>query len=413
VRAASLSPFAPNAPTKWKTVRIDRMFKARRELPTEDDQLVSAFIDGQVTARSNRPGSIIKNSGMEHGYKRIKKGDLAISGMNAHLGGLGISDSDGRCSPVYLVLRPVVPIDSGFCSYLLRHMAMSGYIRSLVQTIRFNSSDFKFDDLKNFYLPMPSVSEQKAIADCLDQETARIDALIEKKQQMCDLVQLRRRALVELYLGEASFPKWKLARLLISNDGGVWGEDPTGVDDTVVLRSTDISITGDWNIDNPALRSLTQSEKRAKTLKQGDLVVVKSSGSEAHLGKTAIVNSAVADLSACYANFVQRLRPRDTEDAKFLWYFLNSDLASKELDRLGNTTTGLRNLNGESLGSIKCPWPDHEIRNTLCQELDRRIITSNSLLSALEGQIALLRERRQALITAVVTGDLKIAEVAA
>jgi len=114
VIAASRSPFAPNTPAKWETVRIDRMFKARRDLPREDDQLVSAFIDGQVTARSNRPGSIIKNSGMEHGYKRIRKGDLAISGMNAHLGGLGISDSDGKCSPVYLVLRPVVPIDSGF-----------------------------------------------------------------------------------------------------------------------------------------------------------------------------------------------------------------------------------------------------------------------------------------------------------
>jgi restriction endonuclease S subunit len=348
-------------------------------------------------------------------YSIVHIGDIVMNSMNVIIGSVGLSKYDGALSPVYYVLQPVNK-DQMDMRYFAYHFGMPAFYRQLARIgygILEHRMRIPWINLQNELMFVPPIAQQKAIADYLDQETARIDALIEKKQQMCDLVQLRRRALVELYLGEASFPKWKFGRLLISNDGGVWGEDPSGVDDTVVLRSTDISITGDWNIDNPALRSLTQSEKRAKTLKQGDLVVVKSSGSEAHLGKTAIVNGAVADLGACYANFVQRLRPRDTKDAKFLWYFLNSDLASKELDRLGNTTTGLRNLNGESLGSIKCPWPDHEIRNTLCQELDRRIVTSNSLLSALEGQIALLRERRQALITAAVTGELEIPGVVA
>jgi type I restriction enzyme S subunit len=351
-------------------------------------------------------------------YKVCRPGDIVINRMSAYQGALGLSHDKGLVSPDYLVLRPNKDVSASYLTYLFKSKwfvgEMTRRLRGIgsteqgnVRTPRINS-----DDLGLISIKLPTSTEQQTIADYLDIETARIDLLLEKKQRMCDLMHLRRRALVELYLGEASFPKWKLGRLLSSNDGGVWGEDPTGVDDTVVLRSTDINITGDWNIDDPALRSLTQSEKRAKTLQQGDLVVVKSSGSEAHLGKTAIVTSAVADLGACYANFVQRLRPRDTKDAKFLWYFLNSDLASKELDRLGNTTTGLRNLNGESLGSIRCPWPDNEIRNTVCEELDRRVVTSNSLLSALEGQISLLRERRQALITAAVTGEIQISEFA-
>ena len=396
---------------------LKSVLRIRREInsPIKSERILSLTNDRGVIPYEEK-GAIGNNVSEDISrYSIVHIGDIVMNSMNVIIGSVGLSKYDGALSPVYYVLQPVNK-DQMDMRYFAYHFGMPAFYKQLARIgygILEHRMRIPWINLQNELMFVPPIAKQKAIADYLDRETKLIDALIEKKQQMYDLVQLRRRALVELYLGEASFPKWKLGRLLISNDGGVWGEDPAGVDDTVVLRSTDISITGDWSIDNPALRSLTQSEKRAKTLKQGDLVVVKSSGSEAHLGKTAIVNSAVADLDACYANFVQRLRPRDTKDAKFLWYFLNSDLASKELDRLGNTTTGLRNLNGESLGSIKCPWPDSEIRETLCQELDRRIATSNSLLSALEGQIALLRERRQALITAAVTGDLEIAEVAA
>ena len=396
----------------WTSTKLRNVMTRKKRLGRPDLPLLSVNLPVGVVVRPTDSGRQAPSEDLS-GYQFVNEGDLVVNQLGKPHGALGVSKHSGIISPAYFVAEFNEKVEPHFMHHLLRTRL---YISEYERRGKFmppNQFDISWDDFRDIEIVLPPRSQQKAIADYLDRETARIDALIEKKQQMCDLVQLRRRALVELYLGEASFPKWKFGRLLISNDGGVWGEDPTGVDDTVVLRSTDISITGDWDIDKPALRSLTQTEKRAKTLKPGDLVVVKSSGSEAHLGKTAIVNSAVANLGACYANFVQRLRPRETKDAKFLWYFLNSDLASKELDRLGNTTTGLRNLNGESLGSIKCPWPDSEIRNTLCQELDRRIVTSNSLLSALESQISILRERRQALITAAVTGELEIPEVAA
>lgn len=399
--------------SEWRKVPIRAIYQRVEVRDRADLPLLSVYRDHGVVRRDERDDNNNRPSEDLSTYKHVRPGDLVVNKMKTWQGSLAVSGHEGIVSPAYYVGRRTTDVDNRFMHHLLRSLPLIAEYGARSKGIRPSQWDLPWDEFASIKVAIPAFAEQKAIAEYLDRETARIDALIEKKQQMCDLVQLRRRALVELYLGEASFPKWKFGRLLSSNDGGVWGEDPTGVDDTVVLRSTDISITGDWDIDKPALRSLTQTEKRAKTLKPGDLVVVKSSGSEAHLGKTAIVNSAVANLGACYANFVQRLRPRETKDAKFLWYFLNSDLASKELDRLGNTTTGLRNLNGESLGSIKCPWPDSEIRNTLCQELDRRIVTSNSLLSALESQISILRERRQALITAAVTGELEISEAAA
>ena len=85
---------------------------------------------------------------------------------------------------------------------------------------------------------------------------------------------------------------------LSSNDGGVWGENPDGINDTIVLRSTDIALDGTWNLQDPATRAITPAEQREKQLCEQDLVVVKSSGSAQHLGKTALVTRPIAEINA-------------------------------------------------------------------------------------------------------------------
>ena len=172
----------------WPEYRLDQLFQFREELADGTEPLVSAFITGEVTLRSNKPGAIIKNSGKELGYKRAYPGDLVISGMNAHLGGLGISDSYGKCSPVYIVLEPKAQINQSFFYYHLRHLAVSGKISSLTNTIRFNSADFKRSDVKNIFVPLPEPSEQERIANFLDEKTARIDALIAEKARLANSI---------------------------------------------------------------------------------------------------------------------------------------------------------------------------------------------------------------------------------
>lgn len=182
------------------------------------------------------------------------------------------------------------------------------------------------------------------------------------------------------------------------NDSGVWGDDPTGVNDTVVLRSTDIRLEGGWSIDDPAIRSIIPSEGFAKRLGVGDLVVVKSSGSPEHLGKTAIVTPDVAQLNACFANFVQRLRPRRSADPRYVWYLLNSKTASDEMANLGNTTTGLRNLNGTIIGSVRFPGPPLGEQSAIADFLDRETARIDALIAAKRRMIDLLEERWRAAV---------------
>jgi type I restriction enzyme, S subunit len=184
-----------------------------------------------------------------------------------------------------------------------------------------------------------------------------------------------------------------LRHWLAINDSGVWGEDPTGKGDVPVIRSTEIRLDGSWDLSEVATRSLASAEVQSKRLLQGDLVVVKSSGSPEHLGKTAIVTPVVAAMRPCFANFVQRLRACSWADPRYLWYLLNSRSATSELEVLGNTTTGLRNLNGSIIGSVTFPGPSLIEQRAIADFLDAETAYIDALIAKKQLMATLLRER--------------------
>lgn len=196
--------------------------------------------------------------------------------------------------------------------------------------------------------------------------------------------------------------KWLIER----NDGGVWGDDPDGINDTIVLRSTEQTVDGCWQIDEPAKRKLTERDRVSALLEVGDLLLTKSSGSALHIGKTTLVDEDVADLGACYSNFMQRLRVRDLLCPKLAWYVLNNGLARVQLDLLSNSTTGLANLNGTIIGELLLAWPPKDEQVAITAFLDRETGKIDALIAEQEKLLRLLAEKRQATLSHAVTKGL-------
>lgn len=196
--------------------------------------------------------------------------------------------------------------------------------------------------------------------------------------------------------------KWLIAR----NDGGVWGDDPDGVSDTVVLRSTEQTVDGRWRIDDPATRKLSEREQLSALLEEGDLLLTKSSGSALHIGKTTLVDKDVAALNACYSNFMQRIRVQRRLSPKIAWYVLNNGLARVQLDLLSNSTTGLANLNGEIIGELVVPTAPEIEQAAIADFLDRETAKIDALIAEQETLLALLAEKRQATISHAVARGL-------
>lgn len=196
--------------------------------------------------------------------------------------------------------------------------------------------------------------------------------------------------------------KW----LIEKNDGGVWGNDPDGNNDTLVLRSTEQTVDGRWKLDEPAFRKLTQNEKDSALLRAGDLLVTKSSGSSLHIGKTTLVDDEIESLSCCYSNFIQRVRVTTELLPKLAWFVLNNDLARIQFDLLSNSTTGLANLNGTMIGDVLLPTGPISEQTAIVTFLDRETAKIDGLIAEQETLLTLLAEKRQATISLAVTQGL-------
>jgi type I restriction enzyme S subunit len=202
--------------------------------------------------------------------------------------------------------------------------------------------------------------------------------------------------------------EWVPSRLkfaLVRNDGGVWGED-FDEEGVVVLRSTEVALDGSWRISDPARRRLSPRDQKAGLLLEGDLLVTKSSGSEDHLGKTALVSQEVAALRAAFSNFMQRLRVSREHEPRYYYYLLNSYVGREYLGCLGSTTTGLRNLSGGLLAELAISGPPSEEQAQIAKFLDYETARIDALIEKQQQLIALLKEKRQAVISHAVTKGL-------
>jgi type I restriction enzyme S subunit len=192
---------------------------------------------------------------------------------------------------------------------------------------------------------------------------------------------------------------------LSRNDGGVWGDDPDGVDDTIVLRSTEQRVDGTWAIDEPAFRKLTSTEIAGSLLKAGDLLLTKSSGSELHIGKTSLVTDEVEVLGACYSNFMQRLRVDKRTEPRFVHYWLNNTLCREQFAYLSNSTSGLANLSASLINSTLLAFPDQAEQERIANFLDDKTVRIDALIAEKERLLLALEEWQAAELTRLCFGQ--------
>ena len=306
-----------------------------------------------------------------------------------------------RVSEHALIAYPLVDWNRRWMAYLLDSMNLGQWSTGTAQPVLTAAT------LERLRVAVPSTGVQARIADYLDRETATIDALIAKQVDLMNRLRERRQAVIDRAFVSTS-ETVILRRHLVLNDSGAWGEDPTGADDVAVLRSTEQTVDGYWAIGDPALRNLSQTERQNTRLREGDLIVTKTSGSFKHVGKTTLVDNEVAEGGYGFGNFMQRLRLRPTMIPKFLWWFMRTDQARSWINLVATTSTGLMNLNGSALGRMEVPLPSLVEQREIADHLDRETAKIDALIAKAERFIELAQERRAALITAAVTVQIEI-----
>lgn len=279
----------------------------------------------------------------------------------------------------------------------------------------------------NIAVRIPPLDVQRAVADFLDRETAKIDALIAKQRELTKTaLEHRDRLILDLITkGKGREPlvdsgvdwigampqHWKtrpLRYVLASVETGVWGSDPT-VDGggTHCVRVADFDREQLLVTDPvPTLREVSPEDVRRRGLRRGDLLIERSGGTQAN--PVGFVVSFESDVEAVCSNFISRMRLGDGMNPRYWLYAFYAARLTRITEKWTKQTTGIQNLDFGGFLSEYFPCPPAHEQDQIARDLDQLMSATQAQLRRLRSLEALLTERRAALITAAVTGKLDV-----
>ena len=179
--------------------------KLSREFLPEDTALVCSN-KGKVLVRDeNAVGKMVSEDNAMQG---IKKGDIAIHGMDTWHGAIALSEYDGKITRVVHVCDSTE--DKRFVVYYMQYLAFQGVYKLISNGVRGNTSDFRsWDKVKDIYIPLPeSREEQKKICDYLDLVCKEIETAIDNKREQLDMLEQYKKATIYEYVtGKKEVPE--------------------------------------------------------------------------------------------------------------------------------------------------------------------------------------------------------------
>ena len=418
-------------PEHWRIVRTKDIFNHRKEEALDDDEIVTAFRDGQVTLRKNRRTDGFTNSLKEHGYQHINSGDLVIHEMDAFAGAIGVSDSSGKSTPVYTVCYAKNEnINHHFYSHFFRTMAKTGFINSLAKGIRVRSTEFRWNESRNVYLAEPPKADQEKIVSFLDTETARIDTLIAKQEKLIELLEEQRKSIISHAVTKGLNPnapmkdsgvEWlvdvpehwevvKSKRLFWCKGGFAFSSDDFFEEGNYpVIRISNIqdkSISTDKIV---YVNSCTKKVFNQFSAYTGDLIFCMTGAS---LGKVGLLPK---ELSFALINQrVGRLDITSYAIKQFVFYLVSSHGFQTNIRMLGvGLTDNFPNISSDLIGIVDVVLPPLVEQQGIVNHLEIENSKIDTLIEKQNQLIDKLKEYRASIISHAVTGKIDVREFGA
>lgn len=356
-------------------------------------------------------------------HSLLTNGDIVFADTSADLEGSGnftqlISNTRVFAGYHTIILRPLRRDNTRFYAYLLDCQELRTQVRNAVKGVKVFSVTQAI--LRNLSIWMPSAHEQQRIAAFLDQETAKIDTLIDKQQQLIELLKEKRQAVISHavtkgltpdvpmkdsgveWLGEvpSSWDIWKLSHAY--EDIGS-GTTPTSNNESWFQGNIPWVTTGELretviNDTFKKISSFTLQAFPALKIHPAGSIVIAMYG--ATIGRLGILGVNATTNQACCV-----MTKSEVINNQYLYYWLQA--FREDIIRL-SSGGGQPNINQEKVASLKVSCPAWNDQATIVAFLDHVTAIIDTLIEKQRQQIELLKERRTALISAAVTGKIDV-----
>ncbi len=286
------------------------------------------------------------------------------------------------------------------------------------------------DLLKQHYLPTPDTNVQQTVVEYLDRETVRIDALVSEKEQMLALLEEKRAALISRAVTRGLNPNvvlkpsgldwlgdvpehWGVQRLkyLAQVRGGLTLGKKYSTKNLVeipYLRVANVQ-DGYLKLDNVQTVEVPAEEIEGGLLEYGD-VLMNEGGDIDKLGRGCVWRD---EIKPClHQNHVFSVRPNKV-DPEWLALWSSTLAAKRYFEQRAKRSTNLASISGTNIKEFPVILPPKDEQKAIKQYIEITSSRLSNIRAEMLESISLLKERRSALITAAVTGQLSMEEMQA
>lgn len=190
-KATNIS-WLPEIPEHWEMSKVSSHFRQRNVKVSDKEYPALSVSKIGVTPQLD---NIALSNAEGNSRKLVKVGDYAVNSRSDRKGSCGVSQYEGSVSLITIVLEPF-DIDRGYVHYLFRS---NPWIEEFYRNGRGIVADLwttNYQMMKGMYLPIPPLSEQRAIVSYITERASKIDTLIEKLTKEIECVREYKQRLI-------------------------------------------------------------------------------------------------------------------------------------------------------------------------------------------------------------------------
>lgn len=397
-------------PAHWTSTPLWSMYRRVSRGHDGNEPHLSVYRELGVVAREGRTDNHNVVSEDSSNYQLVLPGDLVVNKMKAWQGSMGVSRIRGVVSPAYFVYEPLHQMNPRFMHYLLRSRPFIDAYGRMSKGVRIGQWDLDPWAFSRVPITLPSENDQTRISDLLDRELVMIDAIIEKQRALINGLRMRRESTVR---DAFSAPKADTNARVIPHLGAVpssWTVRPLW---SLYRREKRVGYTDELMVsvfrehgvvykdDHANLNVTAEDRSIYQLVEPGWLVVNRMKAWQGSVGVSALRGIS----SGHYLCF----RPLEDLHHPFMnWLFRSPQYRDWFAAHSRGVRPGQAEIDNEHLKSAPVVLPPHKEQQRIADHLDRETARIDVLITRSERLIELSHERRSALITAAVTGQLDI-----
>lgn len=413
-------------PVDWGLGKVKYAFNRKKEKSTEKDPTVLSLARTGVKVRdiSTNEGQLAASY---EGYNPVEPNDLLLNPMDLVSGAnCSISKVSGVISPAYVNLRAKIGFEPRYYDYYFKtqywNMGFFAHGKGVSFENRWTLNDAT---LKDYYIPMPLLSEQQTIADYLDETCSKIDEIIaEAKASIDEYKELKQSVIFEAvtkgldknvemkdsgydFIGDIP-SKWEMCKVRhlgtaqngISIGGDAFGSGYSFVSYGDVYKNYSLPKTVD-----KLVRSSEEDRKRY-SVEKGDWFFTRTSETIEEVGFSCVCEETIPD--AVFAGFLIRVRPFNnriyTRFAKY--YFRSNHLRTFFVKEMNLVTRA--SLAQGLLKDAPVVVPPYDEQIEIANYLENKCTIIDGVIKDKESTIKDLESYKKSLIYEVVTGKRRV-----